>query len=111
MILGEFLKKCTKFEAVGTAPLNQFRKIFLYLENVRNRFSAYKSFLAKIQIFTFSLQYTVFPESGQEEFSRFGDARNRFPAQIYPYIGPFWKKHLPVQKGCKKWQNFSINPI
>jgi hypothetical protein len=56
---------------------------------MRNRFSAYKSFPAKIQIFTFSLQYTVFPESGQEEFSRFGAARNRFSAQIYPYMGHF----------------------
>jgi len=31
MIFGEFLKKCTKFEAVGTAPLKQFREIFLCL--------------------------------------------------------------------------------
>jgi hypothetical protein len=80
MIFGEFLKKCTKFEAVGTAP-KSVQKIFFM---PCNRFSAYKSFPAKIQIFTFSLQYTVFPETDQEEFSRFGHARNRFPHKFTP---------------------------
>jgi len=95
MIFGEFLKKCTKFEAVGTAPLNQFRENFFM---PRNRFSAYKSFPAKIQIFTFSLQYTVFPESGQGKVFSLRECAQSIPRTNLPPIWSFLEKNFPVQK-------------
>jgi hypothetical protein len=59
MIFGEFLKKRIKFEAVGTAPLNQFMKIFYASKMCAIDSPSIKTlagFPAKIQIFTFLLQ-------------------------------------------------------